>query len=208
MVEPNELGYHAQMSNQQKEKRRQARKQAEQIEARRASDRARYAKKTPEQMQSKRDHENARNALRRNTPSKYSIAMENSLYNQLDVPLSLSASAPDGVISSDCPTPGVEGSPVEVEIQDMNDCQRSDRQSVTPGERQTLPTHCNVAFAARRDTGSSVASEENPTVETQDTSCVDPPTQPGVANNGNSLSCVYFPLVFPMRSTLIYVNSS
>ena len=188
------------MSDQQKEKHREARTEqvltSEQIEARCASARARYAKKTPEQMKSKRDHENARRALRRNTPSKDSIAMENPLYNQLDVPLSLSASVPDGVISDDCPTPGVECSPVEVEIRDMNDCQRSHRQRVTLGERQTLLARRNAVFVARRCTGAYVASEENPTTETQDTSCVDPPTQPGVANNGNSLSCVYFFLYF------------
>ncbi|XP_062209052.1 uncharacterized protein LOC133910810 [Phragmites australis] len=109
--------------------------------------------------------------------------MENPLHNQLDVPLSLSASVPDGAISDDCPTPGVECSPVEVEIRDMNDCQRSHRQRVTLGERQTLLARRNAAFVARRCTGAYVASEENPTTETQDTSCVDPPTQPGVANN-------------------------
>ena len=93
-----------------------------QVESRRASDRARYTNMTPEQKQAKIVRTITLRALRRNTPSKNSIAMENPLYNLSDVSFSLNASALDGcMISSDCPTLGVEGSPIEVEIRDVND---------------------------------------------------------------------------------------
>ncbi|CAL4953825.1 unnamed protein product [Urochloa decumbens] len=73
----------------------------EQIESRRARDRARYANMTPKQRQAIRDRQNARNMkleqkqakrdnykarreLRRNTLHKDSLAMANPFYNQMD----------------------------------------------------------------------------------------------------------------------------
>ncbi|CAM0151589.1 unnamed protein product [Urochloa decumbens] len=73
----------------------------EQIESRRARDRARYANMTPKQRQAIRDRQNARNMkpeqkqakrdsykarreMRRNTLHKDSIAMVNPFYNQMD----------------------------------------------------------------------------------------------------------------------------
>ncbi|KAJ1257264.1 hypothetical protein BS78_K135700 [Paspalum vaginatum] len=73
---------------------------SEQIESRRAKDRARYANMTPEQRQAIRDRQNARirkpnqkqakdydrvrRALRHNTLHKNSIAMINPLYNPME----------------------------------------------------------------------------------------------------------------------------
>lgn len=50
------------------------------IEKKRSTDRAYYANLTPEQRQAKIAKVNANKALRRNTPSQYSIAMENPGY--------------------------------------------------------------------------------------------------------------------------------
>lgn len=64
----------------------------DQIESSHANARSYYANMTQEQKQAKRNHR----ALRQDTPSKYSIAKENPMYNLLDVVLPFSAFVPVG----------------------------------------------------------------------------------------------------------------
>ena len=80
---------------------------SEDIECVHAKDRARYASMSPNKKHEKINRGSVLRALRRNTPSQCSIAMENPLHNTVDVVLPLRGSVsigPCGSSSISCDT--------------------------------------------------------------------------------------------------------
>jgi hypothetical protein len=116
----------------------------------------------PEQKKARIEQIIARKELKRSTPCKESIAMVNPAY-----------------------IPTEE----EVRASTLNVLQRK---SVTPGERQTLLHRRNEVFSAKKRKTVSLSSQEDASVMNSYNDGTEPPNQPQVKINGNTLNLIQY----------------
>lgn len=155
-----------------------------------------YANMTPEQKHTKKQRITHQRELRRNTPSKKSIAMANPMYIRSDVPVTGSGmNLASSEIVDGCASPGNEGSPMEIQY--------------VSGQRTTgqIPKHAfinngnvliyilispfsNSKWRLMYDT--QLALTENSSTHCQTANSVVPPIKPFVTNEGIVSISIYF----------------
>lgn len=146
---------------QQKENKKYADKNPQQRTHICAQKRQKYAKLQPEQKKARIEQVEANRELRRTTPSKDSNAMVNPAYIATEK---------------------------EAEASTLKVIQRK---PVTPGERNMLLQRRNEEFSTKQRKTASEKTKEDTSVMNSDNEDREPPKQPKVMINGNTLNLVY-----------------